>query len=283
MKNYKIFIIPTCIVVIILILMLPIINWRLYSKLTTANNHIHKLEYNFNQLQKKWIEDIEAIHSQTQNNQEKWQQRFNELANIAGSIESTEPGYQIRGTLRLLTLAATQLALNKGEPLAKDLLNQAINKLIKINDPRLSPTLYNIQDQYDYLLNDYNNKNTHEVLQTITKIQELLEKLQKSEIPAIEMNDLFSDPQTNKNFDKISFFKLEMLNIYLEQAKLSFLQNNDFLYKQTLAAINKTLKLILWSPEVVLEIQEHLAFLETVDIKNYSLLLQAILNLEDLL
>lgn len=283
MKNYKIFIIPTCIVVTILILMLPIINWRLYSKLTTANNHIHKLEYNFNKLQKKWLEDIETIHVQTQNNQEKWQQRFNELANIAGSVESTEPGYQLRATLRLLTLAATQLALNKGEPLAKDLLNQAINKLIKINDPRLSPTLYNIQDQYDYLLNDDNNKNTTEVLQKINKIKELLEKLQKSEIPAIEMNDLFSELQSNKNFDKISFLKLEMLNIYLEQAKLAFLQNNDFLYKQTLATINKTLKLILWSPEVVLEIQENLAWLETVDIKNYSLLLQAILNLEDLL
>lgn len=283
MKNYKILIIPVGIVVTTLILMLPIINWRLYSKLTTANNHIHKLEYNFTKLQKKWLEDIEAIHVQTQSNQEKWQQRFNELANIAGSVESTEPGYQLRATLRLLTLAATELALNKGEPLAKDLLNQAINKLIKINDPRLSPTLYNIQDQYDYLLNDDNNKNTTEVLQRINKIKELLEKLQKSEIPAIEMNDLFSELQSNKNFDKISFLKLEMLNIYLEQAKLSFLQNNDFLYKQTLATINKTLKLILWSPEVVLEIQENLAWLETVDIKNYSLLLQAILNLEDLL
>lgn len=283
MKNYKIFIIPTGIVVIILMLALPIINWRLYSKLTTANNNIHRLEYNFNLLKKKWIEDIDAINLQTQNNQEKWQQRFNELANIAGSVESKEPGYQIRATLRLLTLAATQLALNKGEPLAKDLLNQAINKLIKINDPRLSPTLYNIQDQYDYLLNDYNNKNTPEVLEKISTIQTLLEKLQKAEIPAIEMNDLFTDLQSNKNFDKISFFKLELLNIYLEQAKLAFLQNNNFLYKQTLAAINKTLKLIVWSPEVVLEIQENVTWLETVDIKNYSLLLQAILNLEDLL
>lgn len=284
MKNYKLFIIPAAIsITIIIFIIICIFHWQSYKQLNKANSRVSHLEYNLTQLQKNWLQDIESINSQLHSSTERLQQKFNELANIAGPIEATEPGYQLRATLRLLTLATTQLAINKEEPLAKELLNQAINKLIKLNDPRLSPILYNIQDEYSYLLNDYNTKNTQEVLQKINKIQLLLEQLQKSESPEIEMSDLFTDSKTGNAVSRISFFKIEILNIYLEQAKLAFIQNNEFLYKQALAAINKTLKLVLWSPDSILEIQEHLSWLANIEIKNYSLLLQAILNLEDLL
>ena len=284
MKNYKLFIIPAAIsMTIIIFIIICIFNWQLYKQLNKANSHVSHLEYNLTQLQKNWLKDIESINLQLHSSTERLQQKFNELANIAGPIEATEPGYQLRSTLRLLTLATTQLVINKDEHLAKELLNQAINKLIKLNDPRLSPVLYNIQDEYSYLLNDYNNKTTQEVLQKINNIKLLLEQLQKPELPEIEMSDLFTDPKTGNAISRISFFKIEILNIYLEQAKLAFIQNNEFLYKQALAAINKTLKLVLWSPDSILEIQEHLSWLATIEIKNYSLLLQAILNLEDLL
>ena len=72
-----------------------------------------------------------------------------------------------------------------------------------------------------------------------------------------------------------------MLHIYLEQAKLAYLQNNEFLFKQTISSITKVIELGLWSPQIMLEIKEHLTWLSSIKIKTYPLLLQAILNLED--
>ncbi|MGD0465594.1 MAG: hypothetical protein ABSA84_02750 [Gammaproteobacteria bacterium] len=259
------------------------LNWKLYKKSTTTASKISRLEYNLGQLQKNSLQNIETITQQLTSSTERLQQKFTELANSIGQVEATEPGYQLRSTLRLTTLAAMELILNKGEPLAKELLKQAINKLIKINDTRLNPILYNLQDEYNYLLNEDNNITTQEVFQKITQLQQLLEQLQKSEFPEVEMSDLFIDSKSNNPLSKTSYFTIEVLNIYLEQVKLAFAQNNEFLYKQALAAFNKTLKLVFWAPEATLKIQEHLSWLENVEIKNYPLLLQAILNLEDLL
>ena len=72
-----------------------------------------------------------------------------------------------------------------------------------------------------------------------------------------------------------------MLHIYLEQAKLAYLQNNDVLFKQTLSSITKILGSGLWSPQIMSEIKQQISWLTSVEFKNYSLLLQAILNLED--
>ena len=280
-KKYKTFIIP--LLISIIFIMLCGINWRLHKRLMTTTSKISRLEYNLGQLQKNSLQNIEAITQQLKSSTDYLQQKFTELSNSVGQVEGTEPGYQLRATLRLTTLAAMQLALNKEEPLTKELLKQAINKLIKINDTRLNPILYNLQDEYSYLLTETNTTNTQEVFQKITQLQQLLEQLQKSELPAVEMNDLFIDSKSNNPLSKTSYFTIEVLNIYLEQAKLAFAQNNAFLYKQALSAFNKTLKLVFWAPESTLQIQEHLGWLENVEIKNYSLLLQAILNLEDLL
>jgi|GEM_PF-1353433 hypothetical protein len=280
-KKYKTFIIASLISIIFI--MSCGLNWKLYKKSTTTASKISRLEYNLGQLQKNSLQNIETITQQLTSSTERLQQKFTELANSIGQVEATEPGYQLRSTLRLTTLAAMELILNKGEPLAKELLKQAINKLIKINDTRLNPILYNLQDEYNYLLNEDNNITTQEVFQKITQLQQLLEQLQKSEFPEVEMSDLFIDSKSNNPLSKTSYFTIEVLNIYLEQVKLAFAQNNEFLYKQALAAFNKTLKLVFWAPEATLKIQEHLSWLENVEIKNYPLLLQAILNLEDLL
>ena len=280
-KKYKKFIIISLVSTVFIVLCG--LNWKLSKTLKNTSSKINRLEYNLGRLQKSWLEHNEATNSQLKLSTEHLQQKFNELTSSIGQVEATEPGYQLRATLRLITLAAMQLTLNKEEPLAKELLNQAINKLIKINDPRLNPILYNLQDEYSYLLNENNTNNTQEVLQKINQLQLLLEQLQKSESPEVEISDLFVESKSNNLLSKTSYFTIEVLNIYLEQAKLAFIQNNELLYKQAMDAINKTLKLVLWSPDTLLKIQEQLSGLSNVEIKNYSLLLQAVLNLEDLL
>ena len=268
----------------IIFIMLCVFNWRLHKHLVATTSKLYSLEYNLSQLQKNWLEHSETTAKQLKSVTSNLQNQFAELTNSIGHVEATEAGYQLRATLRLATLAAMELALNKEEPLAKELLKQAINKLIKLNDPRLNPVLYSLQDEYNYLLDEKNTIVTSkEVFKRIDQIQLLLEKLQKSELPEVEMSDLFTDAKSNNFISKISYFKIEILNIYLEQVKLAFAENNDTLYQQALSAINKTLKLVLWAPESVLEIQEQISWLTNVEIKNYSLLLQAILNLEDLL
>lgn len=281
MKNYKIFLIPGIIITVSFIFItLCIFNLTLNKKINKAQANVYRLEYNLSQLQKNWWQNTEATNAQLKSATLQLQQKFNELTNTLGQPEATEPGYQLRAILRLATLAAMQLTLNKEEPLAKELLNQAVNKLIKLNDPRLNPILYNLQDEYNYLLNE-NDNNITNVFQKINAIQLLLDQLQTTSYNNInnniEISDIFSDN------NKTSYFKIEILNIYLEQAKIAFAQNNTFLYKQAINAVEKTLKLVLWEPDTILAIQQHLSWLANVEIKNYSLLLQAILNLEDLL
>ena len=221
------------------------------------------------------------------------------------NIEASEYGSDLRTTLRLTTLASMYLFLGKNEKTASDLLHQAINKLIKLNDPRLNPVLYNLQDEYSKISNNENiNYSVAVVWAKIDTIRSLVDQLENN---GLDLDDFFIDPiltqkqtniavpenvptnhissvshnASNQINDKLSYLKIELLYVYLEQAKLAYLQNDDFLFKQTIASIRKIIDLGFWSLQLTQEIKEHLTWLDTITIKNYPLILQAILNLED--
>ncbi len=258
-------------VISILILLLLFSSWKQQTKLTNIEPKLIKLDL-LEEHARVATNDTVTIQAAIKSLTEK----YNFLTNNTTSNdteESTASGYQLRSTLRLTTLAAMYLFLGKEDVIAQNLLTQAIAKLIKMNDPRLNPILYNIQDEYTNLSNKGSiNYSIEQVWKKIDDIKLLVDKL---ETPSVDLDGFFSE--TNK----LSYVKIQMLHIYLEQAKLAYLQNNDFLFKQVIKSITASLDLGLWSPQLMLEIKEHINWLSAIDIRTYPLLLQAILNLED--
>ncbi len=309
-----------------IIIILSSFSWKEHNTLTIVQSSLSALEKNILQQQKSSSLEPLASTVKLQSAIDTLQQQFATLSNNikqTDTIEATESGYQLRATLRLATLAAMHLFLGKEETIAKDLLTQAIDKLIKMNDSRLHPILYKLQDEHANLSDKQHfNYSVQEVWSKIDQVQVLVDKLQKS---GLELDDFFAEPehqpptptiditaakfldlikvnplpenqdnktnhhtaipnntnQTPDYHEKLSYLKIEMLHIYLEQAKLAYLQNNDVLFKQTLSSITKILGSGLWSPQIMSEIKQQISWLDSVEFRNYSLLLQAILNLED--
>lgn len=291
----------------IIITILAGFSWKQHKQLTNIQSKLDIVEKNNSsqaytpQLPNQATNDLQAIVDQLQ-------KKYDLLAhNIQSNdtIEASEYGSELRSTLRLATLASMYLFLGKNEKTASDLLHQAINKLIKLNDPRLNPVLYNLQDEYSKLSNNENiNYSVAVVWKKIDEIRLLIDKLENN---GLDLDDFFVDPTLAKNQtniavpenistnqisavshnssnpinDKLSYLKIELLYVYLEQTKLAYLQNDDFLFKQTIASIRKIIDLGFWSPQLTQEIKEHLTWLDTITIRNYPLILQAILNLED--
>lgn len=291
----------------IIITILAGLSWKQHKQLINIQSKLSIVEKN-NSLQLLTPQIPNQATNNLQATVDTLQKKYDLLAhNIQSNdnIEASEYGSELRTTLRLATLASMYLFLGKNEKTASDLLNQAINKLIKLNDPRLNPVLYNLQDEYLKLSNNENiNYSFAVVSKKIDEIRSLIDKLENN---GLDLDDFFVDPiltkkQTNiavtENIatnnisavnhnpsnqinEKLSYLKIELLYVYLEQAKLAYLQNDDFLFKQTIAAIRKIIDLGFWSPQVTQEIKEHLTWLDKITINNYPLILQAILNLED--
>lgn len=294
----------------IIITILAGFSWKQHKQLINIQSKLDILEKN-NSSQAQTPQLPNQATSNLQAMVDTLQKKYDLLAhNIQSNdtIDASEYGSELRSTLRLATLASMYLFLGKNEKTASELLRQAINKLIKLNDPRLNPVLYNLQDEYSKLSNNDNiNYSVAVVWKKIDEIKLLIDKLENN---GLDLDDFFVDPVITKKQmniaipenistnnispishnasasntinEKLSYLKIELLYVYLEQTKLAYLQNDDFLFKQTIASIRKIIDLGFWSPQLTQEIKEHLTWLDTITIRNYPLILQAILNLEDL-
>jgi hypothetical protein len=278
-------------------IMLAIILWQQHTKSVSLQHKFANLEKNF--LKHQYLLAKQSAVTNLQSQLDKLQQNFTNMYNKVENSDSltiAHPESDLKSVLLLTKLTAMQLFLNKDADISKNLLSQAINKLTKMNDPRLNIVLYNLQDQYATL--DSENKIIHKNQEVIDKIQyitnlvnTLITQQEQPEIPNNASNTTSNQEATTKLLDlvKISHLKtaklsqqqLATIKLYLEQAKLSYLQNNDLLFTQTIASIKNILTSSEISSDTMCNIQNELDWLANIKITDHKLILQAILQLED--
>jgi uncharacterized coiled-coil protein SlyX len=288
-------------------IILAIILWQQHTKSVSLQHKFANLEKKIFKHQDLLVKQSAVINLQSQ--LDKLQQNFTNMYNKVESADSltiAHPESDLKSALLLTKLTAMQLFLNKDADISKNLLSQAINKLTKINDPRLNIVLYNLQDQYTNLGSEnkiiYKNQEVIDKIQHITNLVNNLMTEQSQPNLANNAADTTNNHEvTTKLLDliKVSHIKpeaiqsaaaptaklspqqLEMIKLYLEQTKLSYLQSNDLLFTQTIASIKNILTSSKISSDTMLNIQNELDWLANIKIIDHKLILQAILQLED--